>query len=444
VNEHNKKEAGEHLLDDIYSNLQELLKIQEAKLSGGPGSESGNSTQIVDFLREIVFLLNADSRILYVNRTVEEELGYPVGDIPGNDFFRFVHPEDIERYRIPALRDWTRSQDAVRIRRIRLESHAGEWIPFEASGRVIENEEQNVVVLSLRRLQLPDPPVQSHPVTSPDAATGYHFSRIVKNYRTQLAVIQKALKMLQADQYHEEQRYYLQMIKSAVDRGWQELKKLLNYMDPGEPNIQILPAEQLMGNFKEVLAPLLPADYTIKTENNIDDDFVKADPDQMQRVFSILSSNAIEAMPHGGKITLGIDYEPKMKSDRKESRDTPSHIRFLVSDTGSGIPTTLQPFVFFPYITTKTNQAVSGMGLAIARTIVQLHDGWMEIAHSSRTGTTMIFTLPRARHSEADSRYFREQMQDSGHRQDAGSVKDFDYLHDLIDSVTERKRQSGR
>jgi len=112
---------------------------------------------------------------------------------------------------------------------------------------------------------------------------------------------------------------------------------------------------------------------------------VWADPDRMGHVLSNLLSNALRYTGPGGLITLGA----------KEEND---FVRFSVTDTGTGIPPQYLKDVFEPFfrVPDQEVQTGEGLGLAIAREIVEAHGG--EICAESTPGgaTTFSFTLRRA------------------------------------------------
>jgi len=109
---------------------------------------------------------------------------------------------------------------------------------------------------------------------------------------------------------------------------------------------------------------------------------VFADPIQVQQVVLNLMTNALDAMePLEGGRRLKIE---------SEIRD--SFIVLAVSDTGTGIPPSARESIFDPFFTTKDNGL--GMGLAICKTIAEVHGGSLSIGNSNASGTTMIFRLP--------------------------------------------------
>ena len=112
---------------------------------------------------------------------------------------------------------------------------------------------------------------------------------------------------------------------------------------------------------------------------------VSVDRNQMKRVFANLFTNAIQAMPDGGLLSVRAD---------KVKKTHDSFYRIAVRDTGKGIPEKDMDSIFDPYFTTRKDG--TGLGLAIVQRIVFDHNGnvWAESDGSS--GTTFFIDLPAA------------------------------------------------
>jgi signal transduction histidine kinase len=122
------------------------------------------------------------------------------------------------------------------------------------------------------------------------------------------------------------------------------------------------------------------------TTNGTDEPRVLADPKRISMVLGFLLDNALSHTPAGGSVTMRTEPE----GDR---------IRFMVSDTGPGIPQEDLEHIFerFYQVPGTENDGRAGLGLSIARDIVQSHGGEIRCESQERQGTTVWFTLPAAR-----------------------------------------------
>ena len=95
--------------------------------------------------------------------------------------------------------------------------------------------------------------------------------------------------------------------------------------------------------------------------------------------------NAIEHTPVGGRITL-------------TAREEENGVRFTVSDTGTGIAAEHLPHIFEPFyrVPEPDRSAGAGLGLAIAKEIIEAHGGSIGVESGEGQGTTFSFILPRA------------------------------------------------
>lgn len=105
------------------------------------------------------------------------------------------------------------------------------------------------------------------------------------------------------------------------------------------------------------------------------------DKSQMQQVIANLCSNAIDAMPDGGKIFV-------------RARESAGYFILEVGDTGTGIPADIRNKIFDPFFTTKTVGKGTGLGLSLAYEIIQNHRGLIEVKSEVGRGSTFILSLP--------------------------------------------------
>jgi len=109
------------------------------------------------------------------------------------------------------------------------------------------------------------------------------------------------------------------------------------------------------------------------------------DAPQIEQVMLALIQNAIDAMPKGGNLWLST----RMSGERPE-------IEIDVRDDGMGIPQQILPQIFEPFLTTKESGHGVGLGLAISRSIIEQHNGRIDVHSEVGKGTRFSLALPVA------------------------------------------------
>jgi signal transduction histidine kinase len=116
---------------------------------------------------------------------------------------------------------------------------------------------------------------------------------------------------------------------------------------------------------------------------------VQADPDMLYQAFLNLFMNAIQAMPDGGKILVGIQAAVNI-------------ITIHIEDDGPGVPEDLLEKIWDPFFTTK--EKGTGLGLGIVRNIIESHNGRIRIENRKEgTGIRVVVELPITHSDETDS-----------------------------------------
>jgi PAS domain S-box-containing protein len=106
---------------------------------------------------------------------------------------------------------------------------------------------------------------------------------------------------------------------------------------------------------------------------------VRIHPQTFRQLWLYLVQHAIDAMPHGGTLTI-------------HGQQLASYVHLQVLDTGNGIPEDQLPLLFVPFHSTKPDGA--GLGLYVVQEIMAAHHGAIEVASAAGKGTTFTLTLP--------------------------------------------------
>ena len=136
----------------------------------------------------------------------------------------------------------------------------------------------------------------------------------------------------------------------------------------------------LLDELNQQALRLLPG-HNIQFAKNIRyDGDVVIDPTRFIRVLCNLIKNAREAMPSGGILTISTDL-------------VDSQVVIRISDTGIGIPAEVLPKLFEPFVTHGKSHG-TGLGMAIAKSVVTAHNGKISVASVPGRGTTVDIRLP--------------------------------------------------
>jgi two-component system NtrC family sensor kinase len=114
---------------------------------------------------------------------------------------------------------------------------------------------------------------------------------------------------------------------------------------------------------------------------------VECDAGQIQQIVLVLLMNAAEAMPQGGRLRVSTEA---VSGDAVAG----AGLRLRVRDWGPGIPADVMPQIFEPFFTTKEEQQRTGLGLAVAKSILDQHGGHIEVRSKEGEGAEFVITLP--------------------------------------------------
>ena len=185
-----------------------------------------------------------------------------------------------------------------------------------------------------------------------------------------------------------EERRQAEIVRRAADRMNRMIQDLLDVkrMESGRLTTDLKPElpATLINDTIDMLRPLAAAS-TIMLEAHIEDDLppVLADAARVQQVLSNLVGNAVKFTPRSGRITVCAEH-------------IDGEVRFGVIDTGPGIPAEQLPHIFGRFWQAKSDHRGIGLGLAIAKGIVEAHNGRIWVESHVGLGSTFYFTLPTA------------------------------------------------
>jgi signal transduction histidine kinase len=113
---------------------------------------------------------------------------------------------------------------------------------------------------------------------------------------------------------------------------------------------------------------------------------------QLEQAVTNLVINGIQAMPHGGRLTMTA--KPQTELQRPHSDRASVVVRLEVRDEGHGIAEEKLAQIFEPFYTTKSEDTGTGLGLSVAKGIIDEHGGWISATSALGIGSTFTLFLP--------------------------------------------------
>jgi signal transduction histidine kinase len=222
------------------------------------------------------------------------------------------------------------------------------------------------------------------------ASIGEMAAAVAHGLRNPLASLRAAAQLVRHHPEAPSSREHLDAIVEEVDRLDRRISHLLSFSRPA-------PFHPLQENVSRLVEGLLPAFTQLLRERSIELQLdlpgtlpeVRVDPMQLEQALVEIVSNALDAMPSGGRLRIAASVDG-------HGADT-GYVTIEVADTGPGIPDHVLPSVCEPFFTTR--QEGTGLGLAIAKRYVEQNGGRLEI--TSRPGATSVRVRLPAAQAEA-------------------------------------------
>ena len=314
--------------------------------------------------------LHPDSYVIMFTGKGSESIAVELMKAGASDYILkpFNNQDLVERIEnVLKLRSAELQNRALLSERERLLAEIADW-NRELESRVQEKSE------ALKRAQAEI--VQSEKL----AALGYLSAGMAHGIRNPLNSIALFVQLIKTGLDEPERLDYVEKILKEVDRIDAILGQLLHAAKRPRFEISEVRIDRILQNTLEEFAPQLnQKKIKVVSEFRSIPPAIKADPIEIEQIFTNLFLNSIHAMSEQG--TLGV----QLVHDEQ-------YINLRVSDTGPGIPPENLPSIFDPFFT--TNRRGTGLGLSVVLRIVKTYKGKIEVEKSDASGTTFSVRLP--------------------------------------------------
>jgi len=363
------------ILQRIQKDRLEDLKEFSYQLQSEMGSQFSAVT-------DALLVLDKDLEIVRANLAAANMLGYPPHELEGlaiQDVL--VGAEDIHAVFLDALGHQCETEQS------HLTIHHREGAPFPVDMRVVPfSQGENLRLLVVLQDRSEQQAIEDQTeMLAQRALLGEVTAILAHEVRNPINNISTGVQLVASRLGQEHPQYEsLQKLRQECDRLNQLLTDVLFFARPLELKMEPIALEQLMQRILYRWTPRFrQSNITCLTEFSPDTPQATVDPRTFEQVILNLISNALQAMPDGGTISIKLNLVSVTRGEM---------IELTIADTGSGIPKEIIDRIFDPFFTTKRDG--TGLGLAISRRILSAHKGTITVESFPDAGTVFTIRVP--------------------------------------------------
>ena len=229
-------------------------------------------------------------------------------------------------------------------------------------------------------------------------ALGSFAGGIAHDFNNYLASIVAHAELADLSLNHTEPaRQDIAEVLASAARAADLTRQILVFSRKQMVELQTLDLNDVVRGIERMLQRLAGEDRPIVLETMSSPVLVHADHGQLEQVVVNLVANARDALPDGGPIAIRIDVVDVAADDERAPQASAGAFAMLtVTDHGTGIAAELLDRIFDPFFSTKERGRGTGMGLAIAYSIIEQSGGKLSVVSTAGSGTTFTAILPRS------------------------------------------------
>ncbi|NLU39462.1 MAG: PAS domain S-box protein [Bacteroidales bacterium] len=216
---------------------------------------------------------------------------------------------------------------------------------------------------------------------------GHQFNNLMMGIYGNAYLLNKNLRNTQLSRYSE-------TLLTSTSQASELTHKLLLFSEKNN-NLNVLLGSNNLIN--EIISSIkIPQSITLQTVLNHKNEVITGDMSQLKRALNYILENAVESMPNSGQLTIetSIAYFEQEANEANKEIIKGKYLRIVVSDTGEGIAPQLISKIFDPFFSTKPSGHNIGLGLPMAKKIVNEHNGFIKVYSTPAQGSSFNIYLP--------------------------------------------------
>ncbi|HEY1191057.1 MAG TPA: EAL domain-containing protein [Gemmata sp.] len=384
--------------------IPEVVWPDGAPPAGAPGAHRGafagadtNRPGYFDATTVGMVEISTSGRVVRANAAFCRMLGYEPGELAGVPVTELVFPEDRDEVAAQYARLAAGEKVFEADRRYRRRDGSAAWgrvgavaVPDAADRAACVA----AVVLDLTPLRASEERFRQ---AQKMEAVGRLAGGVAHDFNNLLTVINGYGQMLlDALPNGSPAREMVLEVAAAGEQAAGLTAQLLAFSRKSAAEPRVLDLNALVSQSARLLRRLIGADVTLATALAPEPAPIRADPSQVEQVLLNLAVNARDAMPRGGRLTIGTRHLQVGANDAETFPDLPAgeYVQLDVTDTGCGMTDEVKAHLFEPFFTTKEAGKGTGLGLAVVHGAVRQSGGRVDVYSELGIGTTFKILLP--------------------------------------------------
>ena len=343
----------------------------------------------------------------YVNKQYCEISGYTYKELVNRVYhIELVHPDDRD-----AVRDNTNARlrgesDSIAYQ-FRMTRKDGQSIMVKALGSVSTHHGRPVIIGTLLDISKEEALEQQLRQAQKMEAIGQLAGGVAHDFNNVLTALIGYGNLLKMKMKEDDPlRLYVDQMLASSEKAASLTQNLLAFSRKQLIKLEPYKIDRIIMDAEKLLKRLLTEDIELRMILSDDDLTVLTDITQMNQILLNLATNARDAMPQGGTITI----ETKAVELGKDfyffhgKGESGKYIRLSVSDTGFGMDDKTKEQIFNPFFTTKEVGKGTGLGLSIVYGIVKQHNGLIDVQSTPGRSTTFHLYFPAANPQDVEEK----------------------------------------
>ncbi|MCI2778580.1 PAS domain-containing sensor histidine kinase [Clostridium perfringens] len=367
--------------------MEKNLKLEEQRLRG-----------VTENIKDLIFTIDVEGKITYVNKAVIDVLGYSEEELIGEIYYDLLLVESnlniidskyLNEDKILTIDKVRSKKGLVQLESIssRIKDNKNNTLGWVRVARNIEDVREIEILKN-----------KFEEIKQYDKVRSEFFANLSHELRTPINIIYSCIQLLNTSKNNKTNfaSLYDKYEKTLKQNCFRMLRLVNNLIDITKIDSGFIKMDFINYDIIKLTEDITISVIPYVESKNIDIIFdtdceeleIKCDPDKIERIILNLLSNAIKFTEPGGKIEVSIFTDENWVDIR-------------VKDTGIGIPSHMKEFIFERFIqndkSLNRNKEGSGIGLSLVKSLVELHGGKVFLRDSNESGSEFSVLLPNVK-----------------------------------------------